>query len=80
MKRNARTERNDLQVGDTFIAPTGPFVRFPEREMRVLSAYTDCFDRRWVDAEPVRPLPTVRGSGPPSTRAMTTLTGIEPIT
>ena len=45
-----------LEVGDTFIAPTGPFARFPEREMRAIGVSLN----GWVDAEPVRPLPTDR--------------------
>jgi hypothetical protein len=45
-----------MNVGDTFIAPTGPFARFPEREMRVIAV--SVADEYWIDAVPVRPVPT----------------------
>jgi hypothetical protein len=43
-----------MKPRDTFISPTGPAARFPEREMRVVSVHEDD-DGTWIDAQPVRP-------------------------
>jgi hypothetical protein len=45
-----------MRIGDTFISPTGPAARFPEREMRVISVHVLEDGTGWVDAAPVRPL------------------------
>jgi hypothetical protein len=46
-----------MKPGDTFISPTGPAARFPEREMRVVNVI-ELENETWVDAEPVRWLKT----------------------
>ena len=40
-------------VGTTFVSPTGPNARFPEREMRVVRVF-DNDGVLWVVSEPVR--------------------------
>jgi len=42
-----------MKPGDTFICPTGPQDRFPEREMRVRSGRI-VDGTTWVDAYPIR--------------------------
>jgi hypothetical protein len=41
-----------MKSGDTFISPTGPQARFPEREMRVVSVH-EVDGATWVDAAPI---------------------------
>jgi hypothetical protein len=41
-----------MKEGDTFISPTGPNARFPERKMIVTSVH-EIGGATWVDAEPV---------------------------
>jgi hypothetical protein len=42
-----------MRPDDTFISPTGPAARFPERKMRVVKVF-ELDDGTWIDAEPVR--------------------------